>query len=255
MQEFNTIEEFKNGCGYEISGTWYPRVTRILEIKAKPALYRFYGKVSSFAEGERIKQQSAVEGTMVHEAVEHIFLNRSAPIPPAIEASVYALKDFIKENNIHVDAEFVERRLASHEHRYAGTLDAIALIGGKLGILDIKTSQEIYRDYNLQTAAYFSAMKPEVKNLETRWILRIDQSQPCLYCGAKMRNKGGKRQLKTKWNDPAQRSCPHEWGAMQGHVELKEFPRWEHDFDAFLGAKKLWEWENADWLTRVGYLQ
>lgn len=255
MNEFKSIDDFKSGCGYDIDGAWYPRVTRILEIKSKPALYRFYGKMSSFAEGERIKQQSAVEGTMVHEAVENIFLNRTAPVPPTIEASVAAFKNFIKENKIHVDAEYVEKRLASHEHRYAGTIDAIALIGGKLGILDIKTSQEIYRDYNLQTAAYLYAMKPVVKNLETRWILRIDQSQSCLFCGAKMRSKGGKRQLKTQWNDPAQRSCQHEWGAMQGYIELKEFPHWEHDFEAFLGAKKLWEWENTDWLTRVGYLK
>ncbi len=242
-------------CGYEVDGAWYPRVTRILEIKAKPALYRFYGKMSSFAEGERMKQQSATEGTMVHEAVENIFLNRAAPVPPQIEASVWAFKDFIKQNKIHVDPEFVERRLANHEHRYAGTLDAIAMIGGKLGILDIKTSQSIYRDYNLQTAAYLAAMKDEMKGLETRWILRIDQNQSCLYCGARLRSKGGKRQIKTDWGNPAQRSCQHDWSAMQGHVELKEFPHWEHDFEAFLGAKKLWEWENADWLTKVGYLK
>jgi hypothetical protein len=255
MNEFKTNEEFMEKCGYDIEGTWYPRVTRILEIKSKPALYRFYGRMSSFAEAEKMKNQSATEGTMVHEAVEHIFLKRDEPVPPSIAPSIEAFKQFIQKNKIQVDPEYVEKRLASHEHRYAGTIDAIALINGKLGILDIKTSQEIYRDYNLQTAAYLSAMKPEIKGLETRWILRIDQNQSCLFCGAILRSKGGKRQIKTQWNNPAMRSCAHEWSAMQGHVEIKEFPLWEHDFKAFLGAKTLWEWENADWLTRIGYLK
>jgi hypothetical protein len=44
-------KEFKEKNGYEYSGCWYPRVTKIVEIKAKPALYRFYGELSSFQEG------------------------------------------------------------------------------------------------------------------------------------------------------------------------------------------------------------
>ncbi|MCX6788469.1 MAG: hypothetical protein NTZ36_01120 [Candidatus Jorgensenbacteria bacterium] len=255
MDEFKTLEEFKSGCGYEIDTGWYPRVTRILEIKAKPALYRFYGKVSSFAEGERIKNQSAVEGTLIHETAEKIFLNQPVDVPESIEASISALRNFMSEKKIHVDPEYVEARLVNHEHRYAGTLDAIALIDGKLGILDIKTSQEIYRDYNLQTSAYLAAMKDDVKGLETRWILRIDQSRPCIFCGGFLRNKGGRPQIKIQWNDPVMRSCRHEWGAMQGHIELKESPYWQEDFTAFLGAKKLWEWENAEWLTKAGYLK
>ena len=44
-------KEFINDHGYTINGRWYPRVTSILDIKAKPALYRFYGGLSSFPEG------------------------------------------------------------------------------------------------------------------------------------------------------------------------------------------------------------
>ena len=255
MNEFKTNEEFKQGCGYEINGMWYPRVTRIVEIKAKPALYRFYGKMSSFAEGERIKNQSAAEGTLIHETAEKIFLNQPVSIPESIEPSITALQQFMDENKIKVDPEYVEARLANHEHRYAGTIDAIAEIDGKLGVLDIKTSQEIYRDYNLQTSAYLAALKNDIEGLETRWILRIDQSRPCIFCGALLRNKGGKLQIKMQWDNPVMRACRHSWGEMKGHIELKEFPSWEEDFSAFLGAKRLWEWENADWLKRIGYLQ
>ena len=251
---FSNVHEFQEQSGYVIDEVWYPRVTKIVEIKAKPALYRFYANVSSFAEGERIKERSATEGTLIHETIEQILLGKRPEIHPSIEPSVRAFAEFILSKNIHVDPEYVERRLINHDERYAGTLDAIALIDGKVGILDIKTSQEIYRDYNLQTSAYIAAMKDHVKGLETRWILRIDQSRPCTQCGARLRRKGGKDKVKTEWNNHAMRTCNHLWGDMQGIIELKEFPYWQDDYHAFLGAKKLWEWENEEWLKKAGYL-
>jgi hypothetical protein len=246
--------EYKKTAGYEIDGFWYPRVTKIVEIKAKPALYRFYGKMESFEAGERMKEKSALEGTLVHETVEGLLLGHDVVIPPSIAPSVTAFQAFIEKNHIHVDADFVERRLVNYDERYAGTLDAIAMIGGKVGILDIKTSQEIYRDYNLQTSAYFAAMRDVVKGLETRWILRIDQVQPCLRCGATLRTKGGAPKIRGTYGNPRSRGCTHEWGEAKGIIELKEFPAWEHDYHAFLGAKRLWEWENEEQLQAVGYL-
>jgi len=249
-----SISEFKESSGYQIGSFWYPRVTRIVEIKSKPALYRFYGKMASFADAERMKERSATEGTLVHTVVEDILMGKKPSIPPSIEPSVRAFLEFVLTKNIHIDPDYVEHRLASHEHRYAGTLDAVALIDGKLGILDIKTSQEIYRDYNLQTSAYFYVMKEVINKLETRWILRIDQRRICTKCGALMRSKGGVDKIKTEWNNRAMRSCVHEWGPLEGKIELKEFPYWENDFEAFLGAKRLWEWENEEILKKIGYL-
>ena len=50
------------------------------------------------------------------------------------------------------------------------------------------------------------------------------------------------------------RNCLHNWSEPQGQIELQEFPEWQHDFQAFLGAKKLWEWENETILKEIGYL-
>lgn len=251
---YKTVEEFKKLAGYEIDGFWYPRVTKIVEIKAKPALYRFYGRMENFAAAEQVKRQSASEGTLIHETVEKILTGEQPPVPPHIEPSIKAFLEFLLKNHINVDPAYVEHRLVNYEHRYAGTLDAIAMIGGRLGVLDIKTSQEIYRDYDLQTSAYLAAMRDIVKGLETRWILRIDQSRSCIHCGALLRSKGGTPQVKTQWGNPFMKACTHEWGPVEGRIELKEFPYWQEDFEAFLGAKKLWEWENNDWLKQVGYL-
>ena len=251
---YKTPEEFKEQCGYEIDGFWYPRVTKIVDIKSKPGLYHFYAKMQNYAAAQQVTKRSATEGTLIHETVEGILTGQKPVVPASIEPSIRAFMEFILAKNIHVDPAYVEKRLVHYDERYAGTLDAIALINGRLGILDIKTSQEIYRDYNLQTSAYMAAMKEQVKNLETRWILRIDQSKKCFHCGAILRSKGGKDQVKVDWGNPFQKACVHEWGPLEGRIELKEFPYWQDDFAAFLGAKKLWEWENIDWLKQVGYL-
>lgn len=257
MQYFNP-NHFKETAGYEINGTWYPRVTKIVEIKAKPALYRFYAEMNNFNEGEEIKKKSATEGTLIHETVEDFLIGKNPAIDASIAPAIKAFLKFIEEKNIQVDAEFVEKQVVNHEERYAGTLDALALIDGKFGVLDIKTSLAIYRDYNLQTAAYMGALQSDFKNLQTRWILRIDQTRPCLKCGAKLRQKGGREKIKLPWNGKSynakSKTCEHEWAEMEGEIELQEFPYWQNDFRAFLGAKKLWEWESEYWLKQVGYL-
>ena len=251
--DYKDLNEFKEQCGYTIDDVWYPRVTKIVTIKSKPALYYYYGQAKSFKAAQDATEQSAKEGTMLHEAVEGILLGKNPEIPEQIAPAVRSFREFYERNNIQVTADLVERRIVNYDHRYAGTVDAIALIGGKLGVLDIKTSQAIYRDYSLQTSAYMDALKGEFKNLQTRWILRIDQIQTCPRCGSRRRIKGGNEKIKLDWRNGG-RTCEHEWSDLRGDIELQEFPYWQRDFEAFLGAKRLWEWENETWLERAGYL-
>ncbi|MFH1246351.1 MAG: hypothetical protein V1489_01060, partial [Candidatus Liptonbacteria bacterium] len=224
FDSYSTPEAFKEQSGYTIDGIWYPRVTKIVGIKAKPALYRYYADAPSFKHAQETTEKSAEEGTLVHEAVEAILLGKPKPadtIDHRVLPAVTAFVEFLDHNNIQTAAEWVERRILHKNERYAGTIDALALINGKFGVLDIKTSQGIYRDYNLQTAAYMDALKSEFQNLQTRWILRIDQIQMCARCKATRRTKGGREKIKKNGRNP----CPndeHEWGNMQGVIEMKE---------------------------------
>ncbi len=252
--DYKDLDDFKEQSGYTIDGVWYPRVTKIVSIKAKPALYRYYGEAKSYKAAQDATEQSAKEGTMIHEAVEGLLLEKHPDIPPEIAPAIKSFLEFFEKNNIHVTPDLVERRVVNYDHRYAGTVDAIALIGGKLGVLDIKTSQAIYRDYSLQTSAYMDALKSQFRDLQTRWILRIDQIQLCLKCGARRRVKGGREKVKIDWRSNLQKTCEHEWGDLKGEIEIQEFPYWQKDFEAFLGAKRLWEWENELWLNKAGYL-
>ncbi len=251
--DYSNVEEFKEQAGYIIDGKWYPRVTKVLEIKSKPALYWFYGEAASYKAAKAITESSAKEGTLVHEVVEKLMVGETPEIPPAIAPAVRGFQEFFAENKIDILPEHVERRIFHPHHRYAGTIDTLATIGGKFGVLDIKTSQAIYRDYNLQTSAYMDALMPEFPNLETRWILRIDQIHTCLKCGATMRPKGGRNKVRRGKKYPC--SGEHQWSDLTGVTEIQEFPDWKNDFQAFLGAKKLWEWENEKWLKLAGYYE
>lgn len=251
---FSNVENFKEASGYVIDDVWYPRVTSIVNIKSKPALYYFYAELPSFRHGEEIKKQSASEGTKVHEAVQAILTGQEPEIDPLIAPTVTAFRKYLSGNDIQVDPDFIEKRVVNFNERYAGTIDALALINGRFGILDIKTSQAIYRDYNLQTAAYFPPLQEQFRNLQTRWILRIDQAEHCLKCRALRRSKGGREKIRFPMNNRyAGEKCDHEWSEMQGEVELEEFPYWQDDYQAFLGAKRLWEWEHDYWLKQLGY--
>ncbi|KKU74570.1 MAG: hypothetical protein UY00_C0061G0002 [Candidatus Wolfebacteria bacterium GW2011_GWA1_47_6] len=66
---YKTGEEFKEVSGYDLERGWYPRVTKILEIKSKPALYKFYGELSSFDEGEIIKEKLSTIHRFIHQLI------------------------------------------------------------------------------------------------------------------------------------------------------------------------------------------
>lgn len=265
---YNSSKEFKNINGYEVDGIWYPRVTKILEIKSKPALENFFKEVGHYDSAEQIKNKSAQEGTRVHEAVQKFFTGDTSAPPPEIIPALSALQTFHETRNIFFHPEFVERRIWSRRYRYAGTVDALATIDGKFGVLDIKTSTGFYPEYNLQTAAYLSALQEfEIKRIlllpkeiETRWILRIDQHRRCGRCCATLREKGGRMKVrpakKTEEGREKAAFCPedsHEWGETEGDVALKEFPYAFQDMKAFVAAKILWEWENSYWLRQIQY--
>ena len=91
------VENFKESNGYVIDDIWYPRVTSIISIKAKPALYRYYADLENFAQGEEIKKKSADEGTRVHSAVEAILTGKDPAVDKDISPAVEAFRKFVDE--------------------------------------------------------------------------------------------------------------------------------------------------------------
>jgi len=242
---YRSLDEFRNANGYEFNDGWYPRVTSILSIKSKPALYAYYASMPNFKAADLAKNRSAEEGTAVHSAVEAILKGEKHEVSPALKPSIDAFLEFYG-NNLITPIK-IEERIVSKRHRYAGTIDILAEVNGVVGVLDIKTSPSVYRDYGMQTAAYVQALSedPNIPPL-TSWVLRLDQKQLCNRCGATMRHKGGNTKIR---NDRF--PCQHEWSAVKGEYELKEVNDYESNIRAFLAAKSLWEWEHDYWLRKL----
>ena len=131
-------------------------------------------------------------------------------------------------------------------------MDGVGELKGEVGVLDIKTSYAIYRDYGIQTSAYVEALRenPSMPSLK-RWILRLDQARYCIRgCGSKMREKGGNIKIRPAKGVTASK-CSHVWGELIGEVELRELPDIEKHTRAFLACKDLWTWENEYWLKQI----
>ncbi|MDT7868265.1 MAG: hypothetical protein RQ894_00340 [Candidatus Pacebacteria bacterium] len=262
MNKINSLEEFKKEFGYVIDNTWYPRVTKICEIKSKPALYYFYAEAPNFKEATSKKIKAADEGKIIHEIIESFIQRRQIIVPPEYEGIKKAFEDFLKNHSFFSKEDWLEKKTVHFLHRYAGTFDIIGELDGQFSLIDIKTSQSIYEDYRLQTSAYFMALNEEgffrdekgrkiplLKPLEKRYVLRINQKRICEKCGAVMRIR--KMGSKIEGGDAF---CDHRFGEILGEWELKAFDNVEEDFKAFLGCKTLWEWEYRDYLKEIGYL-
>ena len=89
---------------------------------------------------------------------------------------------------------------------YAGTVDLKCKINGEIGILDFKSSQQIYKEHELQVSAYKHADEDKEK-IEKLWILQL-----------------GYRRNKAKW-------------------KLTEI---EDKFKLFLNTKETWQEENKN---------
>src|SRR3989344_6314955 len=142
MFDFSNVKQFKEQAGYMIGGKWYPRVTKILDIKSKPALYFFYGEAASYKAAKEITENSAKEGTLIHEIVEKFLIGEKPEIPETIRPAVNSFLNFIEEKNIHVDGEFVEKRIFHPGNPNAGIMNALALFKGKFGVLVFKTCKQ-----------------------------------------------------------------------------------------------------------------
>ena len=230
----------------------------------------FLREVGDYARAEDIKNKSAEQGSLLHDADQNFLVGKAETVPESVQPAVRAFERFNQEAKIALVPEFVERQVWSARHRYAGTVDALATINGKFGVLDIKTSTGFYPEYNLQTAAYVSALQEfDVKRalavpqeIQTRWILRIDQHRICTQCGSRLREKGGRSKIRNGRRNgslasPKGEPCvedQHVWGEIVGDVEMREFPYFYKDVKAFMAAKILWGWENDYWLRQIGYL-
>jgi len=100
------------------------------------------------------------------------------------------MKSFIRwANSIDGVIYATELKVVSRRYAYSGTLDAVGKIGGKLVILDWKTSSRIYSDMQFQLAAYSEAYNEwaELKadRVSDGLIVHVSKDKPNFKCTTK----------------------------------------------------------------------
>ena len=122
-------------------------------------------------------------GRVVHGYIEEVIewsLGELSDMPemPEDEAAVNSIQAFgkwVRENDVEWVA--TEERIYSKKYKYAGTVDAVAMIDDKFSVIDFKTSKQIYKSYKLQVYAYKQAIEEMYgEEVESCWILRFDKA-------------------------------------------------------------------------------
>lgn len=199
MPTIDNRKHTRKGRMYDIDGTLYPSVTTILQAIGKPALVNWAAKVEremvlevsaglyqDAPIGKRMSvsawitsMQSRLTRTKAHQKelakaseigsqahaliewnLKARMLQQPGP-PPKItdkaQWSFMAWEDWAK--SVELKPIFVEQVVYSEKHGYAGTLDLLAEVNGKLTVLDWKTGKAIYCEAHLQNAAYRQAIR------------------------------------------------------------------------------------------------
>jgi len=236
-----TTDFFKKRYGHEVEGVWMPRVTAITSLTSRPF---FAGAM-----------KSADWGNTVHTSVEKLLKGEEHASQARIEPSLQAFKKWRETQAVRIlnPVTDIEAKVCDFENGYIGTVDMVAEVLGKRGVVDLKTGNTIRDEYSLQTAAYMNAYNkgvPKKLQAETRWILRIDQYEECKGCAARKKSKDGTERI-SGGND----FCNHKWSSPMGEAEFLELEDYAEDLRAFLAAKEVWEWYYRAMLKRVANYQ
>lgn len=124
-------------------------------------------------------KSAATSGTTAHDWIDQYIGAKIEGVaqfnePIEDEKAREAVSQFLeweKANNVEWIAG--DTVIGSAIHEFGGKLDAIAIIDGKRTLIDFKTSNQISKDYFLQTAAYQLALEEMGYKCEQRLILRI----------------------------------------------------------------------------------
>jgi hypothetical protein len=178
-------------------------------------------------EADSQRDTAAEIGKAIHAWIEEYIKGENPEMPEddRVLVGVNSFLDWAHDNNV----EFMESEkiVYSAKHKFVGTADIIAIIDGKLYLLDIKTGNGIYSEVKLQTAAYAVAdMEETGRDYAGRIVLRISKETEEEY-NARMT---GKKEIPPFKIFEAVNLDPDEGSMMK-------------DFDAFLNIVKMYRWK------------
>jgi len=146
-----------NDDSYIIDGKEYIRVTRVLDVIAKPELYRWIGKYGwDYCEG--VKDKRASFGTRVHKEIQNYLSGDEVWVDSEEMRHTMALFVSWACSNRLLPVH-LEHRVISDSFMFGGTADFIGDFNDKRTLIDWKTSKYVFDHYKLQVVAYAMALE------------------------------------------------------------------------------------------------
>lgn len=181
---------------YNLNDIEYPSVTEILDVMDKPAIVQWaVNQAIKYIEFNKddadVLQKAKFEyrnvgkeamdiGSQAHDLIEHYIkfgLDKSGKneYNESVQNAFLSFLEWEKSNKVKwVKSEFT---ICDVDLCYAGMLDAICEIDGKIYLIDFKTSTGFYPEYELQITAYLKAYNKTAEVKATNiGILRIDKN-------------------------------------------------------------------------------
>jgi hypothetical protein len=205
LPTFKSKETKKNQ--YVLDGQKYYRVTSILNAINKPALMPWKAQVTldkanrvlsalegtsvtidqawidsvietARAEPDFVLDTATTFGSNAHYALEQYIANGVVPHDMDMFRVIGAFNSWAKSNQIELLPNMCEVTVA-HSDGYAGTIDAVAIKGDELVIVDWKTSNGLYAEHMLQVSAYAKALQLATGvPVNEAWIVRFPREKP-----------------------------------------------------------------------------
>lgn len=219
---------------------WFPSVTHILD--SYPKGYGFTQWLKDVGDNSsQIAARAAESGTKVHDAIDRFFngemvkwVNDKGEANYSYEEWMMLMKFIEFWNTYKPKIVAHELSLCSPELGYGGTLDEVSILNGELWLIDYKSSNAIYKTYELQQAAYARMWN---------WYLETD-----LEFRKTFGQYGKIKRTGVLWLKATTRGPDKKGEKIQGNGwQIKEFERhYDESFKVFGHIHNIWKEENPN---------
>ena len=162
-------------------GTIVPGVTTIVGLLNKPHLVAWANKMGlQGIDTTAYTAAAAGAGSCAHEIIQAMVggpeVDFSKYTGEEIEAARNAADKFRAWLVNHdMQTHMIEEQIVSERYRTGGTIDWYGELDGKMTLVDIKTSGNVYAEHVIQVAAYAQLLKDEEYPIEEVRILRVSR--------------------------------------------------------------------------------
>ena len=166
-------------------GTVVPSATTVIGVLGlnKQALISWAARLASQGiDPLRYRDEAADAGSCAHEMVRAYWRGEEPDLSPYSEEQIRAarnsLQSFYRWAEKHtIEPVLVEQPIVSERHRFGGTPDVVAIVDGRLELLDWKTSAGLYTEHKIQVAAYYHMLKENGYKVQRVRLIRIGREE------------------------------------------------------------------------------